>query len=58
MKEKRITVDVDPDTHKIVKLRAHINKMTIREYVFCAIIEKMDRELEYRDRNIVDENDN
>lgn len=58
IRPKRLVIDIDNDTHTIIKVRAHNKQMTVREYVTCAIIEKMNRELGYGDCEIIEESGN
>jgi hypothetical protein len=58
MKNKRLYIEVTQDMHTVIKLRSHLRNMTMSEYVLLALMEKMDRDLGYQDRDIIYDNDN
>lgn len=40
----RFVIDIDGETHKVVKMRAHLRNITMRDYILQALAQRIARE--------------
>lgn len=43
-KKKRLVIDINEDTHKLIKMRAHRKNIHLTDYILQAIAQRMVRE--------------